>query len=109
MENEWTKAITAIVAARPDAWLCEKCNLAFRLQDTATWLKHCKKCGQPLIPTSPNARRIVELTVELEKLKKLPDMLIGFIPEGWGMPLGWGQLVAQVKQALKELEGCHGL
>lgn len=25
------------------------------------------------------------------------DMLIDFIPEGWEMPLGWTQLVKQVK------------
>ena len=35
-------------------------------------------------------------------------MLIGFIPDGWSMPLGYSQVVAQAEAALAKAEGVKG-
>lgn len=35
-------------------------------------------------------------------------MLIRFIPDGWPMPLGYSQVVAQVETALAKAEGVKG-
>lgn len=37
---------------------------------------------------------------ERDRLREAVELLIGFIPEGWEMPLGWTQVVAQAKAAL---------
>lgn len=48
-----------------------------------------------------NARLIAAAPELLEALK----MLIGFIPDGWEMPLGYSQVVAQAEAALAKAEG----
>lgn len=43
-----------------------------------------------------------KLTAERDRLRKAVDLLIDFIPDGWEMPLGYSQIVAQAKAALAE-------
>ena len=39
------------------------------------------------------------------KLLEALKLAIIFIPDGFPMPLGWGQVVAQAESAIKEAEG----
>jgi len=39
------------------------------------------------------------------KLLEALKLSIIFIPDGFPMPLGWGQVVAQAESAIKEAEG----
>ena len=42
-----------------------------------------------------------ERYARIKELEGAIRMLTTFFPEGWVMPLGWEQMVAQAKQALK--------
>ena len=44
---------------------------------------------------------IAALKARIKELEGAIRMLTTFFPEGWVMPLGWEQMVAQAKQALK--------
>ncbi len=44
--------------------------------------------------------QIAALTKERDKLRDITEMLINFIPDGWSMPLGYTQVVAQAREAL---------
>ncbi len=44
------------------------------------------------------------LRAKVEKLDDALRLLIGFLPDGWEMPLGWNQVVAQAQEALKEAD-----
>ena len=48
---------------------------------------------------------IDELTKQNAKLLEALKLAIIFIPDGFPMPLGWGQVVAQAESAIKEAEG----
>ena len=45
--------------------------------------------------------RIAALTAERDRLREALEVLIAFIPDGWSMPLGYTQVVAQAQAALK--------
>ena len=40
-----------------------------------------------------------------DELVEACKMLIHFVPDGWPMPLGWIQVVAQAEQAIAKAEG----
>ena len=44
---------------------------------------------------------IARLQARIKELEGAIRMLTTFFPEGWVMPLGWEQMVAQAKQAMK--------
>lgn len=44
---------------------------------------------------------IAALTSEVERLREALGLLINFIPEGWPMPFGWNQVVAQARKAME--------
>jgi hypothetical protein len=44
--------------------------------------------------------QISEMNIELAEARKAIELLIEFIPDGWSMPLGYMQVVAQAKEAL---------
>ena len=44
---------------------------------------------------------ITTLTAERDRLREALEVLIAFIPDGWSMPLGYTQVVAQAQAALK--------
>ena len=46
-----------------------------------------------------------ELRANLKRAIDSIKLLIGFIPDGWEMPLGYSQVVAQVKEELQKLKG----
>ena len=46
-------------------------------------------------------QRIAALTAERDRLREALEVLIAFIPDGWSMPLGYTQVVAQAQAALK--------
>lgn len=46
---------------------------------------------------SQEDKKIAELEAENKRLREALDLVISFIPDGWGMPLGWSDLVAQVR------------
>ena len=37
---------------------------------------------------------------EVERMREVIEIMIQFIPDGWQMPLGWNQVVAQAREAL---------
>lgn len=43
-----------------------------------------------------------------DELVEACKMLIHFVPDGWEMPLGWVQVVAQAQQAIAKAEGGEG-
>ena len=43
-----------------------------------------------------------QVCLKCEKLREMIDLLIGFIPDGWEMPLGWSAIVGQAKAILEE-------
>ena len=45
------------------------------------------------------------LKAENKRLREIVWLLINFLPEGWEMPYGYSQLVAQSKAILKEAGG----
>ena len=47
---------------------------------------------------SPHAK----LRDENQRLREALDLVISFIPDGWGMPLGFNQVAQQAREALKE-------
>lgn len=53
-------------------------------------------------PTSEANAYLISAAPELLEACK---MLIGFIPDGWEMPLGWNQVVAQAHAAIAKAEG----
>lgn len=48
-------------------------------------------------------KQIIGLRKEVAELRGQLKMLLDFIPDGWSMPLGYSQLVAQIKEAT---DGC---
>lgn len=46
--------------------------------------------------------RIKELEDENRRLREALDLVISFIPDGWGMPLGFNQVAQQAREALRE-------
>jgi hypothetical protein len=47
-------------------------------------------------------KEITALRERLRVVGECIEMLIAFIPEGWSMPLGYSQVVAQAKQTIKQ-------
>ena len=43
-----------------------------------------------------------KLAAENKRLRKALDLIISFIPDGWGMPLGFNQVAQQARDALRE-------
>ena len=41
---------------------------------------------------------------QILELKEQVNMLIDFIPEGWEMPLGWNQIVGQIRGDIKKFK-----
>jgi hypothetical protein len=37
---------------------------------------------------------------EVERMREVIEIMIQFIPDGWQMPLGWNQVVAQAQEAI---------
>jgi hypothetical protein len=63
------------------------------------------RCWLPFL--SSNEKYIgLSLTVydpdPMEELKEQIELLTEFIPDGWEMPLGWNQVVAQAKETIKK-------
>ena len=46
--------------------------------------------------------RVGELEAENKRLRDALDLVISFIPDGWGMPLGFNQVAQQAREALRE-------
>jgi len=55
--------------------------------------------------TEANAAFIITACNCHDELVEALKMLIGFIPDGWGMPLGYSHVVAQAEQAIAKAEG----
>ena len=68
-------------------------------------IERLKKKIEELIPLRPCVNDLTrEIKWQQARIKELEGairMLTTFFPEGWVMPLGWEQMVAQAKQALK--------
>jgi len=47
-------------------------------------------------------KRVRELEAANRWLREALDLVISFIPDGWGMPLGFNQVAQQAREALKE-------
>ena len=45
------------------------------------------------------------LSEENRRLREALGLLINFIPEGWPMPFGWNQVVAQARKAMEGRDG----
>jgi len=61
------------------------------------------------LPTPDEFRLLLKdyeiLRANLKRAIDSIKLLIGFIPDGWEMPLGYSQVVAQVKEELQKLKG----
>jgi len=47
--------------------------------------------------------RIKELEAENKRLREALDLVISFIPDGWGMPLGFNQVAQQAREAIVKM------
>jgi hypothetical protein len=47
-------------------------------------------------------KRVRELEAANRRLREALDLVISFIPDGWGMPLGFNQVAQQAREAMKE-------
>jgi len=47
-------------------------------------------------------KRVGKLEAENKRLRDALDLVISFIPDGWGMPLGFNQVAQQAREALRE-------
>jgi hypothetical protein len=71
--------------------------LSKREAEAINW---AKIAGQNQAQIEKLADEIERLKVKLAEAREAINLLIGFIPEGWAMPLGWTQVVAQAKATL---------
>ena len=51
---------------------------------------------------SQEDKKIAELEAENKRLREALDLVISFIPDGWGMPLGFNQVAQQAREALRK-------
>ena len=51
----------------------------------------------------PDPRKLIaKLEAENQRLREALDLVISFIPDGWGMPLGFNQVAQQAREAMNE-------
>lgn len=68
------------------------------------WKKEHKKwLAEPgnelLMQSFPETISMLSYLQACRKRQKEFDMLLHFLPDGWQMPLGWNELIAQIKDA----------